>query len=611
MARGTFLTESERSTIIKCLASGETALQISKKLGRDPRTVKSFTNDPSRKTPLSTSKRLFEEAGIPMKCKTTRCRVLKSIASVKKPRATPLLTTKHRQARLRWAWDNIKREFGHIIWTDEARATLDGPDGWSRGWITHHGSVPGRTRRQHGGGGVMFWAGIVSGELIGPFRVAKGVKMDSKEYCKLLDQTLIPWYRQQPLARRKKLVLMQDNAPSHCSQFSKESLRKKGIGEAKILPWPSNSPDLNVIENLWSFIKQDIYGEGRQYSTLDELWSAIERSAREVPKSFIEKLCDSIDSRLRRLIARHGGHNGEQLRCEGSFSLLRPHEHVIPSTTVSEVDEEYSNAVTLRKDDMKTTISSSSRGRGNRTETDDTSIEDDEEEDDVRQGRRQQQQHRRKSGIDIDDDTPESGGGSTSSSPRSKRRRRRRIIQEGEDDDDEDEEDDDDVEMGYDIKDGNIDDDDEDDDSSSIAGSRMSKGVEDVDYDGDNKKTKNTKKEEEKVEEYMMKDDETVEAAVEASSSSQPQVVEANSSTTAAAAVGVVGDGVEEGSIVGPKIRKRGRLVTAGPLGIIEDNKIEEVEEDIQLKEVEKEDGDGEREDDIDDDDKLPIMPLV
>ncbi|KAF4668658.1 hypothetical protein FOL47_002918 [Perkinsus chesapeaki] len=207
MARGTFLTESERSTIIKCLASGETALQISKKLGRDPRTVKSFINDPSRKyvrpkgayktsvtprertrlkravnrTPLSTSKRLFEEAGIPMKCKTTRCRVLKSIASVKKPRATPLLTTKHRQARLQWAWDNIKREFGHVIWTDEARATLGGPDGWSRGWITHDVSVPGRTRRQQGGGGVMFWAGIVSGELIGPFRVAKGVKMDFKE----------------------------------------------------------------------------------------------------------------------------------------------------------------------------------------------------------------------------------------------------------------------------------------------------------------------------------------------------------------------------------------------------------------------------------------------
>ncbi|CAI9572193.1 unnamed protein product, partial [Staurois parvus] len=36
-------------------------------------------------------------------------------------------------------------------------ATLDGPDGWSSGWLMDSHPVPTRLRRQEGGGGVMFW----------------------------------------------------------------------------------------------------------------------------------------------------------------------------------------------------------------------------------------------------------------------------------------------------------------------------------------------------------------------------------------------------------------------------------------------------------------------
>ena len=38
--------------------------------------------------------------------------------------------------------------------------------------------VPCRFKLQQGGGGVMFWAGIVGKELIGPFKVDEGVKMN-------------------------------------------------------------------------------------------------------------------------------------------------------------------------------------------------------------------------------------------------------------------------------------------------------------------------------------------------------------------------------------------------------------------------------------------------
>ena len=72
--------------------------------------------------------------------------------------------------------------------------TLDGPDGW-RGWFCKEGPRPHRIRRQQGGGDVMFWAAIIGNELVGPFRVADGVKMTAKLYIDFIQEHLVPGTR--------------------------------------------------------------------------------------------------------------------------------------------------------------------------------------------------------------------------------------------------------------------------------------------------------------------------------------------------------------------------------------------------------------------------------
>ena len=79
----------------------------------------------------------------------------------------------------------------YILFTDESRATLDGPDNWSKGWVVSGHQHPTRIHCQQGGGGIMIWAGIINDQFVGPVRVPEGVKLTSVAYCNLLGSMLM------------------------------------------------------------------------------------------------------------------------------------------------------------------------------------------------------------------------------------------------------------------------------------------------------------------------------------------------------------------------------------------------------------------------------------
>ncbi len=140
----------------------------------------------------------------------------------------------------------------YVLFTDESRATLDGPDGWAKGWVIkgYPVTVTVRLRRQQGSGGVMIWAGIIGDELVGPVRVSQGVKLTSTTYGQFLKNVLDPWLEEVPLSRLKKVVFMHDNAPSHAAKATAQFLKSIGFKNETLMVWPPNSPDLNPIENL-------------------------------------------------------------------------------------------------------------------------------------------------------------------------------------------------------------------------------------------------------------------------------------------------------------------------------------------------------------------------
>ena len=103
--------------------------------------------------------------------------MLHQIADNVKLSKQPVLPKKHGDERLFWLKEYMKLNFETVIFTDKCRAALDGPDGRGQAWVRTGMPIPIRMWCQQGGGGVMFWAGIVHDTLVGSLRVPEGVKI--------------------------------------------------------------------------------------------------------------------------------------------------------------------------------------------------------------------------------------------------------------------------------------------------------------------------------------------------------------------------------------------------------------------------------------------------
>lgn len=126
-------------------------------------------------------------------------------------------------------------------------------------------------------------------------------KMNSFQYRFVLRRSLLPFWRRN---RQRNLVFMQDNAPIHRSQSTKDWLARKRIA---LLDWPANSPDLNPQENVWGYMVRKIYANNKQYQDVNSLKKAIVAAWQTVDQKLIDNLVLSMDNRLFRVIRRQGG----------------------------------------------------------------------------------------------------------------------------------------------------------------------------------------------------------------------------------------------------------------------------------------------------------------
>ncbi len=95
----------------------------------------------------------------------------------------------------------------------------------------------------------LFWASMSSAGVV-PLCFLKS-KVNAAIYQEIFEHFMLP--SAVKLYGDADFLLQQDLAPAHTAKGTKSWFNDHGV---TVLDWAANSPDLNLIENLWSFVKR-------------------------------------------------------------------------------------------------------------------------------------------------------------------------------------------------------------------------------------------------------------------------------------------------------------------------------------------------------------------
>lgn len=326
MGKGKFLTEPEKAVIDQLKALNLSNREISRRIDRSLCVVNNYikksenygqraktkgnTKITSRQknqliqlasTGEYSANELIAKLDLPIKKKAV-CRILNNTGHFKytKRMTKPFLKPEHEIARLEWAKQHMSwtTEWATVLFSDEKKFNLDGPDGFHYYWHDLRKDAQFRYSRNFGGGSVMVWAAF---SMHGKTPLAKiCTRMNSKKYLDMLEDVMVPFSEE---FMGEDFIFQQDNAAIHVSRESKAWFEDRGID---LLDWPARSPDLNPIENLWGIMARRVYHGQRHFSTVQELEVAIRQVWREINIELLESLINSMPSRVFKVIQRNG-----------------------------------------------------------------------------------------------------------------------------------------------------------------------------------------------------------------------------------------------------------------------------------------------------------------
>ena len=223
-------------------------------------------------------------------------------------RKKPFLSRAAKQRRREWAktfgeWTD--EEWSNVIFSDESKFNLFGSDGrqwcWRRPGQAYD-DVFVQKKVKHGGGSIMVW-GCITSRGVGRIHRIDG-KMDAKLYTQILQRSLLQTYGDHRILKRST-YFAQDNDPKHTSKLAAAWFKRNRV---HLLPWPSTSADMNIIEHVWDYLDRNIRAREVQPRNKEEFWEVLQEEWYRIPLAYISKLYLSLPERVHALSKARGGY---------------------------------------------------------------------------------------------------------------------------------------------------------------------------------------------------------------------------------------------------------------------------------------------------------------
>lgn len=201
-----------------------------------------------------------------------------------------------------------------LIFSDEKFWTVDrafnrqndrylAPSGDSSSAAEEHRFMP---RQQHAKGAMFLGVVASDGRVAPPIWVPAGVKINSAEYIRMLQDHVLPWIRHN--FAPGTFVFQQDGAPAHTAVATQEFLRRE-LGEDfwDATTWPPSSPDCSPLDYfVWNNVAR--VACLTTYATVETLQVAVSAAWSAQGPAVIRGACTKFRSRIEAVYAAEGGY---------------------------------------------------------------------------------------------------------------------------------------------------------------------------------------------------------------------------------------------------------------------------------------------------------------
>ena len=221
----------------------------------------------------------------------------------RRPAKKPLLTAKMKEKRMKFARDHLAwtaADWANVMYSDESMFRC--VRGTTNQMVRRPVGMRYRSRYTVAtvkfSASVMVWACFSAKGRGGLFFLPPKVTMDGPRYVEVLRQHLFPFMRIHGCTQ-----FLQDGAPCHRSKLCTAFLRDNA--SFGVVDWPGNSPDLNPIENVWNWMKNQL--QEKDTGSVPKLIEAIkEMWCTEVTVNYLKTLSDGMPKRLQLVLEADG-----------------------------------------------------------------------------------------------------------------------------------------------------------------------------------------------------------------------------------------------------------------------------------------------------------------